>query len=438
MVSFAPMRLPRRTFNGAPAVWQSFKDRLSSFLLGVVISLPVLGLADLFHLIPPSWDSPFVWLPILGFGLLAACWLPGHARRKEEVESRMREGRCRRCGYDLRATRDYCPECGAAVGQGRRHATTTTMEISPDQYEDLTKRLLRFDGTVKCAWCTESERPVSWLAAKYDEFHGFLFGGEKEKARDAAAVIEFRHGRYCWTTYVPQQRYSPRCYLHHDDDMDPDRRIPWDESIQVVSLRTDAGHWLRVLPHSEMRGFRDAMAALRPPTGWRRFLSMGVYLGGKVDRKSDEAVMAILSSLGSQTIELQTPANTFTEFCQKAVREGGWRGPVQLVETDAALRQIAFGIVLVVAVWTPTCRVPCAARLRILSDLSVEGIPLIFVDSDSISPDLFIEVFGRVQEGYGETFWMRNGAPIATLWRPTSGERQIFEENTRKLLDAPG
>jgi hypothetical protein len=54
-----------------------------------------------------------VWLPYWSAALLTAAppaaWLAGRARRRRRV----RAGRCLRCGYDLRATPERCPECGA-------------------------------------------------------------------------------------------------------------------------------------------------------------------------------------------------------------------------------------------------------------------------------------------------------------------------------------
>jgi len=45
---------------------------------------------------------------LMALGPLAWLFSAGRQRR------RRRAGRCQRCGYDLRATPDRCPECGAA------------------------------------------------------------------------------------------------------------------------------------------------------------------------------------------------------------------------------------------------------------------------------------------------------------------------------------
>ena len=57
-----------------------------------------------------SWSYSAViwlWLPVLLFGVWPA-WrlLPFHRRRK-----RKKLGLCLKCGYDLRASKERCPEC---------------------------------------------------------------------------------------------------------------------------------------------------------------------------------------------------------------------------------------------------------------------------------------------------------------------------------------
>jgi hypothetical protein len=51
-----------------------------------------------------------LWVPIGLFALAPGIWLRSAVRR-----FRNRNGFCRECGYDLRATPNRCPECGKVV-----------------------------------------------------------------------------------------------------------------------------------------------------------------------------------------------------------------------------------------------------------------------------------------------------------------------------------
>ena len=48
------------------------------------------------------------WLPALLFAALPAWWMMRRPRR-------VRAGHCGNCGYDLRASKDRCPECGTPI-----------------------------------------------------------------------------------------------------------------------------------------------------------------------------------------------------------------------------------------------------------------------------------------------------------------------------------
>jgi hypothetical protein len=73
------------------------------------------ALGILFRTVKLPSRSYHVWvrpaLVIVASALLPVCWLA--SRMVLERARRRRHGLCRRCGYDLRATPERCPECGA-------------------------------------------------------------------------------------------------------------------------------------------------------------------------------------------------------------------------------------------------------------------------------------------------------------------------------------
>jgi hypothetical protein len=85
---------------------------------------------------------PF-WLPLLFTIVPPLWWLLG----KMQKLHRRRDGLCRECGYDLRASSDRCPECGTpiAIKEQRRGATenaedTEAFSLAPSQRYETTRR----------------------------------------------------------------------------------------------------------------------------------------------------------------------------------------------------------------------------------------------------------------------------------------------------------
>jgi hypothetical protein len=85
------------TGDNEPAAWHSF----AGFLVGWG---------------PSHYPFVAVGLPAWFVGLLAATPLAIHYGAKRRRSRRVAQGKCARCGYDLRGSAGECPECGQPRG----------------------------------------------------------------------------------------------------------------------------------------------------------------------------------------------------------------------------------------------------------------------------------------------------------------------------------
>jgi hypothetical protein len=95
-------------------------DRMKNFRLAGTGLNPVVVYGSLFLLVA-CWFVGAYLLSIFGpffalfvmFGLFGTAFVLSQKQAREE--SRINMGLCPRCGYDLRANNDRCPECGTAI-----------------------------------------------------------------------------------------------------------------------------------------------------------------------------------------------------------------------------------------------------------------------------------------------------------------------------------
>ena len=114
-----------------PADWNTSGDTTVMDLYGGQLSYMLSGRMGFGITRPPLWlflPGLHVWAarnsgwgimvrPV--WGVAATALLPlGRLAIRVRPYHRWITGRCRRCGYDLRASAGRCPECGAAAGTG--------------------------------------------------------------------------------------------------------------------------------------------------------------------------------------------------------------------------------------------------------------------------------------------------------------------------------
>jgi len=64
---------------------------------------------------PTIYDLELLWCPTFATAVLPAAWLVTQLMKYRRRRMRLRSGACLKCGYDLRASKDRCPECGRSI-----------------------------------------------------------------------------------------------------------------------------------------------------------------------------------------------------------------------------------------------------------------------------------------------------------------------------------
>src|SRR4051812_47538286 len=92
---------------------------LAAAILVAAASIVVLR-GDSFEIV---WRGYLVGLPFYLVSTLAIIWIVTDIRARKR-RGRIARGLCPSCGYDIRATPDRCPECGAMLSARTRSQST--------------------------------------------------------------------------------------------------------------------------------------------------------------------------------------------------------------------------------------------------------------------------------------------------------------------------
>src|SRR5215813_9896424 len=102
---------------------------------------------------------------------------------------------------------------------------------------------------------------------------------------------------------------------------------------------------------------------------------------------------------------------------------------------DLRISTIQRGMVFIFAVWSGPAIVAVERFTRVLAGMDTAGLDLVVLDTDCLSSEAGIALWGSNVGGGGETLWIRDGFVVARSQLYVADSETEFVRHTEDLLD---
>jgi hypothetical protein len=102
---------------------------------------------------------------------------------------------------------------------------------------------------------------------------------------------------------------------------------------------------------------------------------------------------------------------------------------------DLRMSIIQRGIVFIFAVWSGPAIIAFERFTRLLAGIDTAGLDLVVLDTDCLSSEAGIALWGSNVGGGGETLWIRDGFVVARSQLYVPDSETEFVRHTEDLLD---
>jgi hypothetical protein len=101
---------------------------------------------------------------------------------------------------------------------------------------------------------------------------------------------------------------------------------------------------------------------------------------------------------------------------------------------DLKMASIQRGIVFIFAVWSGPAVIALQRLTQVLGSMDLAGVDLVVLDTDCLSAEAGIALWGANLGGGGETLWIRDGNTVARCLAYVAGSEMDIIRHTEDLL----